>query len=160
MPCAYVSSRGFAAGFRSACGGPTTCQAPVASPNGLASDGVNIWVASGSGTVVAINATTCAITNTVQIGGTPALMAFDGANVWVTDYTGNRVVKVDAASGAMLNAYPVGAGPYGIVYNSRTKTIWIAISQGNPGGIQVMNLTDRQAWSISDSDAHSQVPDG
>src|SRR5580700_12002900 len=126
----------------------TTCQVPVPSPNGLASDGVNVWVASGSGALVAINATTCAITHTVQIGGTPALMAFDGANVWVTDYTGNRVVKVDAASGAILNAYPVGPGPYGIIYNPTTKTIWIAISQGNPGWIQVMNLTGTKAWSL------------
>jgi sugar lactone lactonase YvrE len=129
-------------------GVPPTCQVPVTSPNGLASDGVNVWVASGSGTLVAINATTCAITNTVQIGGTPALMAFDGANVWVTDYTGNRVVKVDAASGAILSSYSTGPGPYGIVYSSSTKTIWIAISQGNPGWIQVMNLTDSQAWTI------------
>ena len=127
---------------------PTTCQVPVTSPNGLVSDGVNVWAASGSGSLVAINATTCAIVNTVQIGGTPALVAFDGADVWVTDYTGNRVVKVDAATGAILNAYPVGPGPYGIVYNSSTKTIWIAISQGNPGSIQVMNLTDTKAWSL------------
>ena len=129
-------------------GVPTTCQVAVTSPNGLASDGINVWVASGSGTLVAINATTCTIANTVQIGGTPALMAFDGANVWVTDYAGNRVVKVDAASGAILKAYPVGPGPYGIVYNPGTKTIWIAISQGNPGWIQVMNLTDTKAWSL------------
>ena len=127
----------------------TTCQVPVTSPNGMAFDGVNVWVASGYGSVVAINATTCSITYTVQTGGTPALMAFDGANVWVTDYTGNRVVKIDAANGAILNAYPLGAGPYGIVYDSRTKTIWIAISQGNPGGIQVMNLTGTEAWAIS-----------
>jgi hypothetical protein len=128
---------------------PTTCQVPVTAPNGLVSDGVNVWVASGSGTLVAINATTCAITNTVQIGGTPALMAFDGANVWVTDYTGGRVVKVEAASGAILSAYTVGQGPYGIVYDPGTRTIWIAISQGNPGSIQVMNLTDTEAWVIS-----------
>lgn len=126
----------------------TTCHVPVTAPNGMVSDGVNVWVASGSGALVAINATTCAITNTVQIGGTPALMAFDGANVWVTDYTGNRVVKVDAASGAILSAYPVAPGPYGIVYDPGTRTIWIAISQGNPGSIQVMNLTDTQAWSF------------
>ena len=121
---------------------------PVASPNGFASDGVNVWVASGSGTLVAIDATTCAITKTVQMGGTPALMAFDGANVWATDYTGNRVVKIDTASGAILNAYPTGPGPYGIVYSSGTRAIWIAISQGNPGWLQVMNLTDSQAWSV------------
>ena len=127
---------------------PVTCQVAVTSPNGLVSDGVNIWVASGSGSLVAINATTCAITNTVQIGGTPALVAFDGANVWVTDYTGNRVVKVDAASGAIIKAFPMGPGPYGIVYNPATKTIWIAISQGNPGWIQVMNLTGTKAWSL------------
>src|SRR5271170_4069143 len=99
----------------------TTCQVPVTSPNGLASDGINVWVASGSGTLVAINATTCAIANTVQVGGTPALMAFDGANIWVTDYTGNRVVKVNAASGAILNSYPTGPGPFGIVYSSGTN---------------------------------------
>jgi hypothetical protein len=126
----------------------TTCQVPVTSPNGLASDGVNVWVASGSGTLVAIRAATCAIANTVQVGGTPALMAFDGANIWVTDYTGNRVVKVNAASGAILNTYPTGPGPYGIVYSSGTKAIWIAISQGNPGWLQVMNLTGNQTWSI------------
>jgi DNA-binding beta-propeller fold protein YncE len=127
----------------------TTCHVPVTSPNGMAFDGANVWVASGSGNLVAISATTCAITHTVQIGGTPALMAFDGANVWVTDYTGNRVVKVDAATSDILNAYPVGAGPYGIIYDSHTKTIWIAISQGNPGEILVMNLTDTEAWAIS-----------
>jgi hypothetical protein len=126
----------------------TTCQVPVPSPNGLASDGVNVWVASGSGALVAINATTCAITHTVQIGGTPALLAFDGANVWVTDYTGNRVVKVDAASGTILSAYPTGPGPFGIVYSSGTNAIWVAISQGNPGWLQVMNLTNSQTWSI------------
>src|ERR1700722_16576716 len=84
-------------------GVPTTCQVPVTSPNGLVSDGVNVWAASGSGALVAIDTTTCAIPHTVQIGGTPALVAFDGANIWVTDYTGSLVVKVDAASGAILN---------------------------------------------------------
>jgi hypothetical protein len=134
--------------FEALAGVRPTCQVPVASPNGLAFDGVNVWVASGSGTLVAINATTCAITNTVQMGGTPALMAFDGANVWVTDYTGNRVVKVDTASGTILTAYPTGPGPYGIVYSSGTRTIWVAISQGNPGWLQVMNVIDGQTWSI------------
>ena len=117
----------------------TTCQAPVTSPNGLTSDGVNVWAASGSGALVAIDATTCAITETVQMGGTPALMAFDGANVRATDYTGNRVVKVDAASGAILHVYPTGPGPYGIADSSGTNAIWVAISQGNPGWLQVMN---------------------
>jgi hypothetical protein len=127
---------------------PTTCQVPVTSPNGLVFDGVNIWVASGSGTLVTINAVTCVIANTIQIGGTPALMTFDGASVWLTDYTGNRVVKVDAASGTILNTYSVGPGPYGIVYDSPTKTIWIAISKGSPGWIQVMNLTNTKTWSV------------
>lgn len=128
---------------------PTTCQVPVTSPNGLAFDGVNVWAASGAGNLVAINPTTCAIVNTVPIGGTPALMAFDGASVWVTDYTGNRVVKVDAASGVILNSYSVGPGPYGIVYSPITRTIWIAISQGNPGWIQVMNLAGTKTWTVT-----------
>jgi DNA-binding beta-propeller fold protein YncE len=129
-------------------GAPTTCKIPITAPNGLGTDGINVWVASGSGTLVEINPTTCAVANTLQIGGTPALMAFDGANLWVTDYTGNRVVEVSPTTGAILNTFPVGPGPYGIIYNPLTKTIWIAISLGNPGYLQVMNLTNTQSWTI------------
>ncbi len=130
-------------------GSQPICQVPVISPNGLAFDGSNLWVASGSGTLVAINPKTCLVVNTVQIGGTPTLLAFDGAHVWVTDYTGNRVVTVDPVSATVLSTYPVGPGPYGIVYSSGTQTIWVAISQGNPGWIQVMNLTGTQTWTVS-----------
>ena len=73
------------------------------SPQGVAFDGTNIWVAnSGSANVTKINAATDTTVGTYPVLAGPSGLAFDGTNIWVTDRGANKVTKLNAATGAVV----------------------------------------------------------
>ena len=58
----------------------------VNSPQGIAFDGANIWVANaGNNTVTKLLASTGAIVGSYHVGNGPRGVAFDGNNIWVTN---------------------------------------------------------------------------
>ena len=99
-------------------------------PQGIAFDGVNIWVAnSGSSSVTKMLASTGATVGTYPVGLTPQGIAFDGVNIWVANNGGNTVTKLLASTGATVGTYPVGSNPQGIAFDG--INIWVANSIGN-----------------------------
>ena len=66
-------------------------------PEGVAFDGSNIWVANiSSGNVTKLLASTGAVVGIYSVGTNPYILAFDGTNVWVTNYGSNTVTKIPA----------------------------------------------------------------
>jgi YVTN family beta-propeller protein len=96
-----------------------------AHPQGLASDGTDIWVANtGSNSVTRLDAATGAAVGTYAVGVEPVGVAFDKTSIWVTNYVSNSVTKLDAATGALVGTYAVGTGPGGVVFDG--TNIWVA----------------------------------
>jgi hypothetical protein len=64
-------------------------------PNGVAFDGVNIWVAnSHSNNVTKLRASDGLTIGTFSVGTAPYGVAFDGASIWVTNMNTNTVSKL------------------------------------------------------------------
>ncbi|MFO8102277.1 MAG: hypothetical protein R6U37_08985 [Dehalococcoidia bacterium] len=59
-----------------------------------------------------------------SVGDKPRRVAFDGTNIWVTNYYGDTVSKLDAATGGAVGTYSVGVKPVGIAFDG--VSIWVA----------------------------------
>jgi len=95
-------------------------------PNGVVSDGVNIWVANGAdNNVMKVRASDGAVLGTFSVGMTPLGMAFDGANIWVANADAGTITKLRASDGATLGTFSVGAGsaPFGVAFDG--ANIWV-----------------------------------
>jgi YVTN family beta-propeller protein len=104
------------------------------SPQGVAFDGTNIWIANSVGnSVTKINkatGTTTTITTTSPAMAGPSGVAFDGTNIWVTERTGNKVTRLNAATPTTNPAhFPVGLSPAGVAFDG--TNIWVANSGSN-----------------------------
>jgi len=100
------------------------------SPQGVISDGVNVWVANQTdGTVTKLLASTGAAIGTFPAGLRPAALAFDGTNIWVTNSGGNSVTELLASTGVTVGSYTVGPNPQGIVFDG--TNIWVATANYN-----------------------------
>ena len=76
-------------------------------PQGIASDGVHLWVANEFGdSVTELNAADGSWVRTlsgVSYGfNGPFGIAFDGTHLWVTNYTGNFVTELNASDGSWV----------------------------------------------------------
>lgn len=97
-------------------------------PNGIACDGINVWVANSGG-----NSVSCIdpVTNTRTdhpTGAGPRGIALDGTFVWVTNTDANTVSRIDPVTKIRID-YPTGDGPQGIALDG--SHIWISNSRGN-----------------------------
>jgi DNA-binding beta-propeller fold protein YncE len=62
---------------------------------GVASDGVNIWVANQSGSnVTELRASDGALLGTFTVGSSPQGVAFDGVSIWVVNSVTNSISKL------------------------------------------------------------------
>jgi|SRR5271166_1221741 len=98
------------------------------SPEGIAFDGTNLWVAlTGANLVEKINVTTGSAA-TYPVGTGPRGVAFDGTYIWVTNSGSNNVTKLLATTGAHIATIPVGSFPWGVAVNAINGpvTIWVA----------------------------------
>jgi uncharacterized protein (TIGR03437 family) len=107
-------------------------------PQGVVSDGVDIWVANQTdNTVTKLSASTGAAIGTYTVGSRPTSLVFDGAHIWVVNAADNSVTELLASTGATVGTYPVGSNPGGIVFDG--ANIWVTTSTftsgaGNPSG--------------------------
>jgi len=116
----------------------TSVTYPVgSSPEGIAFDGANIWVANANDdTVTKLLASTGATVGTYHVGTSPFGVAFDGTNIWVTNSQSNTVTKLLAATGATVGTYTVGPYPTGIAFDG--TNMWVtnsAYQQGASGTV-------------------------
>ena len=66
---------------------------------------------------------------TVSVGTHPRLLAFDGSHIWVTVSGEDKVVKILAATGAVVGTYAVPGYPYAIAYDG--SAIWVTTGLDN-----------------------------
>jgi YVTN family beta-propeller protein len=93
-------------------------------PVGIVHASGAIWVANtGDGTITRID-TDSGETKTLPIAATD--LAVGDGTLWATDRTGNRVTRIDPASGTAVHAITVGNGPQGLAFGEGAA--WVANS--------------------------------
>ena len=101
-------------------------------PQGVCSDGTNIWIANGAdATVTALTGATGApiAGSPFAVGTTPAGICFDGTNVWIANSGSADVTELVAATGALVGTFPVGNGPLALCFDG--TNIWVTNSADN-----------------------------
>lgn len=96
---------------------------------GLAAGGDDIWVATGSNSVIRIRASDDALLGVYAVGNSPGPMAFDGDNVWVVNGNDDSVTKLRARDGLHQGTIAVGRSPSAIVFDGRN--VWITNAKDN-----------------------------
>jgi len=122
---------------------------PVGSaPQGVAFDGVNIWVVnSGDGTVTKLRASDGAQLGTFGVGRGPQGIVFDGANVWVSNALDGTVTKLQASDGSTLGTYTAGPHPLGLAFDG--SSVWVANSTAHTvTRLQASDGTNIGAFSV------------
>ena len=110
----------------SACRAATVAVGAGASPEGVAFDGTNIWVANaGLGNVSKINPATNTVIATVPVGTGPEGVAFDGTNIWVTNNGPDTVSKINPGTNTRTDVpLAFGANPRAVAFDG--TSIWVA----------------------------------
>ena len=80
----------------------------------------------------------------VIVGGSPCEITYLEGSVWVSDLSADRVIRIDAATRAVLGTYPVGTSPCWIVGD--TSGIWVA-----PTGEGSIQLLDPQTGLVAET---------
>src|SRR5205807_1775481 len=94
-------------------------------PEGVAFDGVNIWIANSVGnTVTKLRASDGANLGTFPVGKRPVGIAFDGTSIWVANQFSDSVTQLRALDGANLGTIPVGRKPFAVAFAG--GYIWVA----------------------------------
>jgi len=110
--------------------------AGIEGPTSLATDGVNMWVASEGGTVNLISrASPFTISPAFTLpSSTSGGLAFDGKYMWVADYSHDQVTKLLPAAKpssvpTVVETYLAGSSPESPVFDG--QNIWVANSGSN-----------------------------
>jgi len=133
-------------------------------PYALAFDGVNIWVASNSGSNVSVlRASDGFRVMTPTVGSGPWGLAFDGANMWVANGSSNNVSVLRASDGYKVMTPTTGLAPVGLAFDG--ANMWVANFYTNTvsvlrasDGYHVMTPTVGSApWGIAFDGANMWV---
>lgn len=114
------------------------------SPQQIAFDGTNIWVATNlGGELTKLRASDGASQGTFTINGSAQWsgIAFDGANIWVSDRHNGPVFKVRASDGAVLGTFAAEMIPYGGLAFDGTN-IWAAGTYSGNGRVVKLRPSD------------------
>ena len=134
-----------------------------AQPEGLTTDGTHLWVVlQQDGRLVELDAATGAAVRSVRLpaGGEPRLAAYAPAaagrraTVWVTDFGGNRVVPVDAATGKVGTPVPACAAPLALAVAARV--LWLGCQDG---WLVTVDLTTHRSARATDLTQMEGAPD-
>lgn len=112
------------------------------SPQGIACDGLNMWVANFSNnTVVKLDARLVPSNApvTIPVGRGPSGVAVEGTHVWVTNATDNTVTEIDAASGSVLGTFAAGGSPAAIAFDG--AHMWVA-NEFSPGSVTEIDVSN------------------
>jgi len=102
------------------------------SPNGITSDGTNMWITSLDNTLKKYDRNGAMI-NSFATGVAPAQVAFFGGFIWVSNYNDNNVKKYDLL-GNLIITIPVGVNPFGLASDS--VNMWVC----NYGSMSVTKI--------------------
>ncbi len=93
------------------------------SPEGVSSDGTDVWVTNDEGAVNEIEASSGTVIRTIPVGDEPAGVSADGAHVWVANESGDTVSEIEASSGAVIRTIPVVSSPWRV--SSDGTHVWV-----------------------------------
>ncbi len=139
-------------------------------PDGVASDGIHVWVANqGGNSVTELSASTGALVRVDSgprygfdqvvsgIGGLivlpgPSAIASDGTHVWVANSNGNSVTELSSSTGALVRV--IRGSSYGFDYPEgiarNANHVWVVNSNGN-SVTELSASTGALVWVISGS---------
>ncbi len=116
--------------------GATTTSVAIPSaashPYGVAYDPIeqSVWVTDDLGKVykIDVNNPPATAAASTSVGNTPLGVAYGDGFVWVANAKDDTVSKVDARTGAVKSTFNVTKNPYGVAYDSATKSVWVTSS--------------------------------
>ena len=109
---------------------PPTQTIPGINPNGMCSDGTNIWIANrGSNNVTKMRMSDGSVIGTYPVGSGPRRLYYDGTNIWVTNSDSSSVTKLRASDGSLMGTYAIGSQSGPICYDG--TNIWVASNASN-----------------------------
>jgi len=87
-------------------------------PEGLASDGTNIYVANYlDNTVSVIDPTNNTVTDTINVGTFPSGLSYNGTNIYVANGDDDNVSVINPTNNTIIDTITVGNGPKAIVFD-------------------------------------------
>ncbi|HYR90980.1 MAG TPA: Ig-like domain-containing protein, partial [Terriglobia bacterium] len=123
--CVWVANKGNNTVVKLFGAGVQLLTVNVTNVGNLVSDGTNVWVLSGTGTVFKIRGSDGVNLGTFSTGGLgSAYLAYDGANIWITNTLSNTVSKIRTSDGTNLGVFPTGNSPRGVLFDG--VNIWVA----------------------------------
>ena len=97
--------------------------------DGVAFDGVHIWVANQVANNVTRLTRDGVTTGTFPVETAPAGVVFDERAIWVTNSGSNTVSQLDYTNWLLIGSYTVGNSPAGICFDG--NAVWIAKKTSN-----------------------------
>jgi hypothetical protein len=128
------------------------------STTGIAFDGTRLWTANqgGSVSIITPQASTPYPATTVATGfTTPAGILYDGSNIWVTDYTANKLFKLDGL-GAIVQTVTMGTTPGLAVFDG--ANIWVPNQTSNSITVVQASTGNVVATISADANNHLNAP--
>lgn len=107
------------------------------SPQAIAFDGENLWIANYAGTVSVIQANTGKLLQTLSVDGILIDIAFDGAYMWVLDGAGDILHVIRASDGELVATYPSNQDINDLAFDG-TK-MWAV---GGQGTVSALDASD------------------
>ena len=92
---------------------------------GIAFDGINMWISSGTHTVLKLNLSGDTI-GTYAVNS-PASKEFDGTDMWICNLYESTVTRMNLA-GSIVATYPVGGAPRDLAFDG--SNMWIISADG------------------------------
>jgi peptide/nickel transport system substrate-binding protein len=92
-------------------------------PVGIAAAPRGVWVSSGTGQLLLVDARTNTVTQSVPIGNGPRGVALGGGAVWVANTPDGTVSRFDPGTGR-IRKIAVGGSPTGVAYGG--GEVWVA----------------------------------
>jgi sugar lactone lactonase YvrE len=100
-----------------------------AGSEGVAFDGMNIWVANyESGTVTKLRASDGTVLGTFNVPS-PSQIAFDGKGIWVATPDTGVVYLLRPSDGVQIGVFGAAVSPAGIAFDG--ANMWVAASGSN-----------------------------
>ncbi|HEY0293511.1 MAG TPA: YncE family protein [Hansschlegelia sp.] len=140
---AIVSQAGAAISFLTAKGeadGEPVAVGEVPASIAAGPDGRTLYVSHPDrGRISVVDAVTRRVTATFQIDGSPFGVAATDERVYATDWTNNRLVRIDALTGSSDGAVGIGKSPAGLAFDARRARAYSADRESD--AVSVIDLT-------------------
>ncbi len=122
-------------------------------PNGVAFDGLHLWVACGNGYVVQVRASDGSLVSVTNLTSVYSLkgVAFDGAYIWATQYDGDKVTRLLVSNPTISDTYNLPANSYPTYLAFDGDYMWLTLGSGNVVKMLASNPTINDTYTLDGS---------